>query len=31
MPLITPPIKNIKEVTKSLRNLILKGKVHTMD
>ena len=24
-------IKNIKEVTKSLRNVILKGKVHTMD
>ena len=31
MPLVTPPIKNIKEVTKSLRNVILEGDVHTID
>lgn len=31
MPLITPPIKNIKEVTESLKEHILKGDVHTID
>lgn len=31
MPLITPPIKNIKEVTKPLKEEILKGDVHTID
>ena len=30
MPLITPPIKNIKEVTEPLKEQILKGDVHTM-
>ena len=31
MPLITPPIKNIKEVTEPLKEQILKGEVHTID
>ena len=31
MPLITPPIKNIKEVTEPLREQILKGEVHTIE
>ena len=31
MPLITPPIKNIKEVTGPLREEILNGRVHTKD
>jgi arginine repressor len=31
MPLITPPIKNISEVTKPLKEQILKGDVHTID
>ena len=31
MPLITPPIKNIKEVTESLKSQILKGDLHTID
>lgn len=31
MPLITPPIKNIIEVTEPLREEILKGDVHTID
>lgn len=31
MPLITPPIKNIKEVTEPLKDEILKGDVHTID
>ena len=31
MPLITPPIKNIKEVTEPLKEHILKGDVHTID
>ena len=31
MPLITPPIKNIKEVTEPLRDVILNGYVHTID
>ena len=31
MPLITPPIKNIKEVTEPLKEDILKGKVHTIE
>ena len=31
MPLITPPIKNIKEVTEPLKEEILKGDVHTID
>ena len=31
MPLITPPIKNIKEVTGPLREEILNGRVHTID
>ena len=30
-PLITPPIKNIKEVTEPLKEQILKGDVHTID
>ena len=29
--LITPPIKNIKEVTEPLKEEILKGDVHTID
>ncbi len=31
MPLLTPPIKNIKEVTEPLKEEILKGHVHTID
>lgn len=31
MPLITPPIKNIKEVTEPLKEEILKGHVHTIE
>ena len=31
MPLVTPPIKNISEVTKPLKEQILKGDVHTVD
>ena len=31
MPLITPPIKNISEVTEPLKEQILKGTVHTID
>lgn len=31
MPLITPPIKNIKEVTEPLKEQILKGDVHIID
>ena len=31
MPLIAPPIKNIKEVTEPLKEQILKGDVHTID
>ena len=31
MPLITPPIKNIKEVTEPLKDEILNGQVHTID
>ncbi len=31
MPLITPPIKNIKEVTEPLKEEILKGDVHTIE
>lgn len=30
MPLITPPVKNIKEVTEPLKEQILKGDVHTI-
>ena len=31
MPLITPPIKNIREVSEPLKEQILKGDVHTID
>ena len=31
MPLITPPIKNIREVMEPLKEQILKGDVHTID
>ena len=31
MPLITPPIKNIKEVTEPLKEQIIKGDIHTID
>lgn len=31
MPLVAPPIKNIKEVTGSLKEEILNGHVHTID
>jgi len=31
MPLITPPIKNISQVTGPLKEEILKGDVHTID
>ena len=31
MPLITPPIKKIKEVTEPLKEEILKGNVHTIE
>ena len=31
MPLITPPIKNIKEVTEPSKEEILNGHIHTID
>jgi len=31
MPHVTPPIKNISEVTEPLKEQILKGDVHTID
>lgn len=31
MPLITPPVKNIKEVTEPLKEEIQNGNVHTID
>ena len=31
MPFITPPIKNIRDVTEPLKKQILKGDVHTID
>lgn len=31
MPLITPPIRNIKEVSEPLKEEILNGHVHTID
>ena len=31
MSLVTPPIKNIKEVTESLKEQIIKGDIHTID
>ena len=31
MPLITPPVKNIKEVTEPLKEEILNGNVHKID
>jgi len=31
MPLVTPPINNIKEVTEPLKEQILKGNVHTIE
>lgn len=31
MPLITPPIKNIKEVTEPLMEQILKDDIHTIN
>ena len=31
MPLITPPIKNIKEVTEPLKEEILKGNIHSIE
>ena len=31
MPLVTPPIKNIKEVTEPLKEQILKGDIHTIE
>lgn len=31
MSLVTPPIKNVKEVTEPLKEQILKGDVHTID
>ena len=31
MPLITPPIKNISEVTEPLKEQVLKGDVHTIN
>lgn len=31
MPLITPPIKNISEVTEPLNEQIIKGDIHTID
>jgi len=31
MPFVTPPIKNISEVTEPLKEQILKGDVHTID
>ena len=31
MPLVTPPIKNIKDVTEPLKEEIQKGDVHTIE
>lgn len=31
MSLVTPPIKNIKEVTEPLKEQIIKGDIHTID
>lgn len=31
MPLIAPPIKNIKEVTEPLKEQVLRGDLHTID
>lgn len=31
MPLVTPPIKIIKEVTEPLKEQIIKGDIHTID
>ena len=31
MPLVTPPIKNISEVTEPLNEQIIKGDIHTID
>jgi len=31
MPLITPPVKNIKEVTEPLKEQVLRGDFHTID
>lgn len=31
MPIISPPIKNIREITEPLKEPILKGDVHTID
>ena len=31
MPLITPPVRNIREVTEPLKEEILKGNVHTIE
>lgn len=31
MPVITPPVKNIREVSEPLKEQILKGDVHTID
>ena len=31
MPLTTPPVKKIKEVTEPLKDEILKGDIHTID
>jgi len=31
MPLVTPPIKNISEVTEPLKEQIIKGDIHTID
>lgn len=31
MPVITPPVKNIREVSEPLKEQILKGNVHTID
>jgi len=31
MPLITPPIKNIREVTEALKEQVLRGDLHTID
>lgn len=30
MPLVAPPVKNIREVTEPLKEQILKGDVHTI-
>ncbi len=31
MPFISPPIKNIREITEPLKEQILKGDVHTIE